>query len=187
MLPPSLSSPSVHHGVVHRDNVRQKTRKPSTEIDNSWRNPNRTIWPFWGRIKNGHTKNAAVERCKMSQSVRQNVASQDAVGGQDVERRVGKVIRGSDVVAICPPIAAIPAPKAISRLSRNSGIGPFGLSHANGLDVPVVKQRGWVGFPAVVEIPRFTRTIVKGSRREAGVARTATCLQPVVLNNVGLQ
>ena len=113
-----------------------------------------------GGIKNDRTKNAVVQKCKMSQSVREDVASQDAVGGQHVKRRVGVVIRGSDVVAICPPIAAIPAPKTISRLRCDSSIGPFGLADANGLDMPVVKQGGWVGFPAVVEVPRFTRTIV---------------------------
>ena len=123
----------------------------------------------------------------MSQSVGENVASQDAVGGQHVKRRVGVVIRGSDVVAICPPIAAIPTPKTISRLSRNPGIGPFGLADANGFNVAVVEQRGWVGFPAVVEVPRFARTIVKSARREVGIARTSPCLQPVVFNNVGLQ
>ena len=187
MLPPSLSSPSVHHGVVHQDNVRQKTRKPSTEIDISWRNPHRTIWPFLGGNKNGRTKHAAVQGCQMSQSVSENVASQDAVGGQHVKRGVGVVIRGPDVVAICPPVAAISAPKTISRLCCHSGIGPFGLADANGFNVAVVEQRGRVGFPAVVEVPRFTRTIIKSARREVGVARTSPCLQPVVFNNVGLQ
>ena len=37
------------------------------------------------RIKNDRTKNAVVQNCKMSQSVREDVASQDAVGGQHVK------------------------------------------------------------------------------------------------------
>ena len=38
-----------------------------------------------GRIKNDRTKNAVVQKYKMSQSVREDVASQDAVGGQHVK------------------------------------------------------------------------------------------------------
>ncbi len=38
-----------------------------------------------GRIKNDRTKNAVVQKGKMSQSVGQDVASQDAVGGQHVK------------------------------------------------------------------------------------------------------
>ena len=38
-----------------------------------------------GRIKNDRTKNAVVQICKMSQSVSQYVASQDAIGGQHVK------------------------------------------------------------------------------------------------------
>ena len=41
--------------------------------------------PILGRIKNDRTKNAVVQKCKMSQSVREDVASQDAVGGQHVK------------------------------------------------------------------------------------------------------
>ena len=41
--------------------------------------------PILGRIKNDRTKNAVVQKGKMSQSVGQDVASQDAVGGQHVK------------------------------------------------------------------------------------------------------
>ena len=38
-----------------------------------------------GRIKKGRMKNAAVQRHKMSQSVGEDVASQDAISGQHVK------------------------------------------------------------------------------------------------------
>lgn len=38
-----------------------------------------------GLIKNDRTKNAVVQKGKMSQSVGQDVASQDSVGGQHVK------------------------------------------------------------------------------------------------------
>ena len=114
-----------------------------------------------GRIKKDRTKNAVVQKiqdvaisppgCRVPRCHRWSTREMRCWRSH-TKRRCGSHL---------PPIAAIPAPKTISRLSCDSGIGPFGLSHANGLDVPVVEQRGWVGFPAVVEIPRFTRTIVK--------------------------
>lgn len=170
MLPPSLSSPSVHHGVMHRNNVRQKKQVPSTEIAILWRKSHGTEWAICGRIKNILRRNTAVQIRRMSQSVSEDVASQDAVGGQHVERGVGVVIGCPNVVPICPPIAAISAPKTISRLSRNAGVSTFGLANANGFNVTVVEQRGWVRFPAVVEVPRLTSTVVECSWREIWVA-----------------
>ena len=87
-----------------------------------------------------------------------------------MKRGVGVVIRGPDVVPIRPPVAAISAPKTESRLCGHSGIGPFCFANANGLNVTVVKQRGGVGFPAVVEIPRFTGPFIKRAGCEVGVA-----------------
>ena len=107
---------------------------------------------FGWRIKRVRRGNKAISKCQMSQSVSENVASQDAIGGKHVKRGVGVVIRGPDVVPIRPPVAAISAPKTESRLCGHSGIAPFCFANANGLNVTVVKQRGGVGFPAVVEM-----------------------------------